>query len=254
MNLSDDWAEYGDDEAIQRILGPEVTSSQASFVRLDVVKQLLSRNGGEWLRRLGQKGIVRLAAFSRKPSPLGADIPRGKQEGYALLVEAANALDATAEGSDETHLANAINEAVLDLRGRRIAAIVVLSDWQETGGDTTLADLPALLVQPDTRTAIPVMAVGIGSPTWPRDAALLNLTGPDRVLVRDKAQFAATLVGQGIPEGTRMHVDVFVDGVRVGSEYPVLEKEGRRQQIFVEHRFPAPGSYTVELRLLPYER
>jgi hypothetical protein len=254
MNVTDDWSLAGDDPEVVKILGPEVTSSRAPLSRIDVIKRILSAEDGAWLRDLGQKGVLRLMAFSRKSREIGEDVPRGQEEGLKPLLDAIEALDARGEGGDETHIANAIHESVLGLRGRRIAAIVVMSDWQETGGDMTLADVPAQLVRPDTKMPIPVTAVGIGSPTWPRDTALVGFTGPDRVLAGDNAEFTATIQGQGVPPETPLTLDLLVDGVFIKSVYPNLPAEGRRTQAFVDHRFPARGTFKVTLRLRPQPR
>jgi len=254
MNLSDDWAPYGDDPAVVAVLGPEVAGSQARMTRIEVIKRILLRREGEWLKRLSRKGVLRVLAFARKLRQLGEDIPRGSSEGWEGLLASLRDLNARGEGGDETHLANAIQEAVLALRGKRVAAVVVLSDWRQTGGDLTLQELPRELVRPDTGTTIPVMAVGIGSPKWPLDTAIVSLTGPDRVLAGDRAEFVVTISGQGAEPGTPLTVDLLVDGVQIKSYFPNLVGQGRRQQVFVDHRFPAKGRHRLTVRLQPLPR
>jgi len=148
MSLTDDWAPFGADGGAVAILGPEITASPAPIPRIEVVKRVLGH--GDWLGRLADKGVLRLLAFNRRARPfLPDDIPRGGTEALPGALARIAELDTRMEGGDETHIANAIQEAVLSLRGRRVAAVVVLSDWQETGGDLSLADLPPQLARPE---------------------------------------------------------------------------------------------------------
>ncbi|HNR98080.1 MAG TPA: hypothetical protein PKX48_01215 [Planctomycetota bacterium] len=252
MSLTDDWAPFGADGGAVAILGPEITASPAPIPRIEVVKRVLGH--GDWLGRLADKGVLRLLAFNRRARPfLPDDIPRGGTEALPGALARIAELDTRMEGGDETHIANAIQEAVLSLRGRRVAAVVVLSDWQETGGDLSLADLPPQLARPEG--VIPVMAVGVGSPAWPRDTMIVELAGPATALAGDKAVFTVTIASQGTEPGTAARLDLLVDGATVGeAKYPVLQGEGRRQQEFFEHRFPVRGRFEVSARLEPVPR
>ncbi len=254
MSLTDDWAPMGADDDARQVLGPEITASQAPIPRIEVVKRVLGHDDGAWLKRLGEKGVLRLIAFNRKTRQFAVDdLPRNDAKALPAALARVAELDARSEGGDETHIANAIQDAVLSLRGRRVAAVVVLSDWQQTGGDMTLEDLPAQLARPEGM--IPVMAVGVGSPTWPRDTAIVELTGPTTALAGDKAVFGVTIVSQGTDGGASSRLDLLVDGTPVGeAKYPVLQGEGRRQQEFFEHRFPARGRFEVTARLEPVPR
>ena len=247
MNFSDDWASHAGDSGAVRILGPEITGGPAQIARIDVVKRVLGSEGGGWLRRLAGKGVVRLGAFHRKNRQLTAeDIPRGAQD-VAQALQRVSELDAGGEGGDETHLANAVQEAVLALRGRRVAAVVVLSDWQQTGGSLALEELPAHLMRPDG--VIPVMAVGMGSPQWPRDTAIVDMDGPTQVLAGDTAEFTVTVRAQGCDPGVTTKVELVVDGTPVHAHYPVLLGDGRNQDVVLRHPFRTQGRFEVVARM-----
>lgn len=251
MDFPDEWTSAGSPEASIQLLGPEVTSGGVRMKRLDLVKRILKYQDGAWLEGLGKKGKLRLFAFSRHSELLTPeDIERGDLQELAALQTCLADMKVRRHDGDETHIADAIQEAVMSLRGKRITAIVVFSDWRQTGGDLALESLPGELRRPEG--VIPVMAVGIGSPVWPQDTRIVNFTGPDRALAGDTVSFSVTVAGRGCPPGTTARLDLLVNGEPLpNAKYPEIPADGASETIRMTHKFDADGIYDVSVRLEP---
>ncbi len=252
MGYSDEWSGFDDPEKAVAVFGPAASTGSVRRERLSVVKRVLTHNDGAWLKQLGEKGRLRIIAFDREHRILSTeDIPRGDTKAIASALSAVSALDAEGRTGDETHIANAVQEAVLSLRGKRIAAIVVFSDWRQTGGDLTLEGLPAQLRRPEG--TIPVMSVGVGIAAWPQDTRIDNFTGPDRALSGDKVSFTVTCSGQGCEPGAARRLDLLVNGLPAGvTEFPVIKEGGSGTVVRLEHRFQESGVYEVTAKLQPF--
>ena len=81
----------------------------------------------------------------------------------------------------ETNLAAALRSAVNEFRGRRVAAIVLVSDGQTTGAGEDAGDRLASAMAYVRQRGITVYAIGVGDPTRPKNVAVLQVQGPAEV-------------------------------------------------------------------------
>ncbi len=105
--------------------------------------------------------------------------------GESLVPATADALGATARRSE---LAAALAAARERYRGRPVAGIVLLSDGGETSAEAA---------RDEGEGAVPVFAMGIGSPDVGRDREVLSVTAAEAVLDDSRVELAVTAVSHG---------------------------------------------------------
>ena len=200
-SLSMRWADRIEDEgeraALAKLLGVEAErlSGTDRLTRAEIVRRALAKQGGP-LAQLAKDHPLLLARFStddpgraaytqvlasvEPPAPTPADGAHGPGAPAPELPAAlAGALANLQASGYETNLARAIREAAGKVEGRRVAAMVVLSDGQSTGAETR-ARLAAALDFVRQR-GIPVYAVAVGEPVPPKNFLVAQLQGPAEV-------------------------------------------------------------------------
>ena len=196
--------------------------------RIDAVKESLSANS-QLARGLDSKFKVNLYGFSTAAAKLK------------------NAGELKAEGS-ATDLVGAMRDAVKESAGSALAAIVLVSD----GGANTPKDLSEELRELRSQN-IPVFTVGVGNPARFKDAEMVRVTTPRRVLVGSavSADALVRLSGYG---NSKIVVAVSEDG-RALKTQPFDVKGGEAQTVTVEYTPTSPGAhrYTFEVKPLDGE-
>ncbi|MBI4605018.1 MAG: VWA domain-containing protein [Planctomycetes bacterium] len=262
MDIAD---KYSDREMVQKIADflrstPETVESTR---RYDLVRRLLRDEEVGLLEKLREKSRVAVYAFAGGARKL-RDIPRRAPGAAPLAAEGGDplsALDPLPPYEDvrgdsrvhETRIGDALLEAVSNERGggistgdRHVAGVILFSDGQQTPGGRPVEDVARRMGQ--QRVPIPIHAVGIGNPDEPKDIRVVSLDVSNMVLAGDLVPFDAAIVSEGF-KGERVRVDLKLDEDVVATQYVVLEGEGRRQPVRLEHRPPKPGDYvaTVEV-------
>ncbi|RMF75000.1 MAG: VWA domain-containing protein, partial [Planctomycetota bacterium] len=163
---------------------------QAVRSRADVVRDLLGRNGGEWLRRLARSNELRLYTFGDQPERLSA--PTENDEAHETAAsQPAWAWTATQPASD---LGAAFVRALDEARGRPIAAIIVLSDGAVNRG----ASVDALAAAARAVRA-PVFGVGVGAAQEPPNLRVARFTAPRTGALGDPIELSGRIESHGLP-------------------------------------------------------
>lgn len=196
--------------------------------RLEAAKELLNPQT-QFARTLDEKFKVGLYGFAASATKLKA------------------ASDLKGEGS-ATDLANAMQEAVKDSTGTPLSALVVISD----GGANTARDLGAQLRELKARN-LPVFTVGVGSPDRFRDAEMVRVNAPRRVLV-GSAVIAEALIRLNGYGNIKVTVTVNEDGKAVKTENFDI-KNNEAQTVTIEYTPTSIGThrYTFEVKPLDGE-
>jgi uncharacterized membrane protein len=196
--------------------------------RIDAAKEILSSNH-QFARGLDSKFTVNLYGFSTA----------------ATRIKDSNELKADGAATD---LSGALREAVKDSTGSALSAVVLVSD----GGANTPKDLSAELRELRAQN-IPVFTVGIGNPERFKDAEMVRVTTPRRVLVGSavSADALVRLSGYG---NSKIAVAVTEDGRALKTQQFDV-KGGEAQTLTIEYTPSSAGAhrYTFEVKPLDGE-
>jgi uncharacterized membrane protein len=141
-----------------------------------------------------------------------------------------------AAGGVSTDLAGALQQTVKDATGESLAAVVVLSD----GGANAPRDLAASLREMRARN-VPVFTVGVGSTERFKDAEMVRVTAPRRVLT-GSAVIADALVRLSGYGDQKVSIAVSEDGRALKTEQFDV-KGGESETLTVEFTPSAPGAH-----------
>lgn len=214
-------------EETARGAGISTAEDVGRYDRLTLARNALLGNGAAPLKRILEVNSVQLLTF-------GANVePRAFAEDVNGLDGLIDSLSAVEPKGTATHLASALAGAMDGARGRRLAAIVLVSDGQSTqSGDLK----PAIDMAADRQ--VPILPLRIGSPTRLLDVEMGPIAHQEAVFVGDVAAIDVPLAVRGASEPTPIVVDVIDDRTRelVASAEAVVD---------------AGGAGSVEVRMAP---
>ncbi|HZS07175.1 MAG TPA: glutamine amidotransferase [Blastocatellia bacterium] len=194
--------------------------------RGDAAKSLLAPDG-RFARGLEAKFKTSLYGFS---------VATGK-------IKSANELKSEGAATD---LAGAFKEVVKESTGIPLSAIVLVSD----GGANTPRDLAAQLRELRARN-LPVFVVGLGSTEKFKDAEMVRVTAPRRVLI-GSAVIADALVRLNGYGNTKIAVAVSEDG-RALTTKPFDVRGGETQTVTIEFTPTSPGAHRYTFTINPLD-
>ena len=149
----------------------------------------------------------------------------------------------------DTDLGGALEGAIADAAGRRLAGIVLLTDGQATTGpDPVRVIRRHQAVSADTGGA-PVWAIPVGSPTPPIDVAILDALAPVQVARQDTAVVIATIGSHGL-DGRRVVVRL-LEGDKELDKGEVVLAGGQRQQVQLNFTADQPGTRLLTVEAVP---
>ncbi len=199
MSLKDPYADADVREALAGKLGVD-QKRLAEMSRVEIVRRLLARQGGP-LAELGREHPLVLLRFSTTKRPYTrelqvvdhtADSDKAGQVAAAIAEELSGALAQLSAEGYRTDLATALRAGASRVQGGRVAALVLISDGQDTGQEGAVDRLRSALAHVRQR-GIPVFAIGVGDPEPPQNVALLRLQGPQEARQGSKIELTAYL-------------------------------------------------------------
>jgi hypothetical protein len=112
-----------------------------------------------------------------------------------------------------TQIGDAIRDAIDELRGQRIAAMVVLSDWCSNSG---LSPLEATRYAQTPDATFPIFAVGVGDPAEQRDIIVSSVSANSVAFLNDPLPFNVVIQhagcdGRQVPLQLRIGDDVVAE-------------------------------------------
>ncbi|MGQ0648684.1 MAG: hypothetical protein ACT4P7_14080 [Gemmatimonadaceae bacterium] len=153
---------------------------------------------------------------------------------------------AIAYDGTRTRLLSAMLRVQDELAGAPLAGIVVLSDGADNSTVTgTSPGITEQLLSLRSR-AVPVYAIGIGTPRFARDVEIARIDAPRSVLKNSTVLLTVVVVQRGLG-GSRLPVVVEDSGRIVGSATVVMPKDGEAVQVRV--RVPATETGARLLRV-----
>jgi len=151
--------------------------------RIGRVADFLSRNDGQWLRRLAARNELRLYSFGERAAPLVMPL---------------------AAAQSATDLGQALTQALGDAGESPLAAVIVFSDGGLNRG--LLAEDVALLAR---RSGVTLYSVAVGEEREPPNLRITSLALPATVPHGDPLEVRIQVAGSGVPE-SNVRVDLLV--------------------------------------------
>ncbi|RIK68600.1 MAG: hypothetical protein DCC65_03120 [Planctomycetota bacterium] len=203
---------------------------------------LLSGEEAGLLRQLAARHGVGVWTFDRVAQAIGE-----AAQALALKSLDIKLASLSADGS-RSNLGRAMKQILHETAGRRVAALVVISD----GRQTEPIDLEPAIAQAAGRS-IPIHTVAIGSPLARRDLAVVSLWAPEDVFVRDTVRVQFDISASGIDEKTAARVELMAEGrsealARASFD---LEPGQSRIQGDLQYRPEKVGRVELTLRVAP---
>ena len=211
-------------------LGAQIEDGDSleEYSRLSLSIRALLSDDSAPLRTLLERNAIRLYSFANAPQF------EGTIAGGTALEDGRRRLESLIADGTASDPARAILHAIQDARGRRLAAIVLVTDGQAT--DSTKVEEAVDLAR---GRQIPIFALRVGSSVTPPDVWVGPLRASEQVFVNDVIAIEAPVSAVGIEQPTTLIVRLLDDHT------------GRT---LVEERVTVGGavaSVTVELRAKP---
>lgn len=189
MGLRDAYSADDDRAFVASLLGTDAARGSADAERIELARQILSRDDGRWLRALQRSHKLMVERFSAEAVPLGVDLV--DDESVRRLLRELERLPATGE---VTRPAEAVRQVLNRTRGTTPAAIVLLTDGIASSGDV---DRLSAVVPLARERLVPLFVIGIGSDQPTRDVQLAEVVVDDVAFVNDPLLFSAKLKSFG---------------------------------------------------------
>lgn len=237
-------ADQYDDRALASSLNERlIANGLTDPTRVNIAKLLMKENGDRLLKQLADRYRVAAYAVDEKVER----ISNGSNTEDLNRAVQSIALDGST--SRATRIGDALKRVVEDYRGTPPAAIVLLSDGAVTEG-SSLADAAR-----DLRGAgIPLVAVGLGSATPPRDVELADVLVDDVVFVDDLVSFQVQVKATGLA-GKSAKVTLRRDGDTqpLTEQSIVLPLDGKSMAVHIMDRPTKPGDVKYVLEIDPLD-
>lgn len=148
----------------------------------------------------------------------------------------------------ETALGLALDHIYADTAGRRLGAILLLTDARNTVGPTPLSVLRRYLRT--TNDTTPVIPISVGSAQPKADIAIADVLSPPQVTLGDSVAILATLSTVGY-EGTRIDVELRHDEAILDRETVTLAGNRQQQQITLTYEPKEVGPAILQVVVKP---
>ena len=200
MSLKDRYADAKLRQAVAAKLSVDVDQLK-DISRSELIRRVLARREGPLGRLARDHRLVLLRfstsepgkeAYTQRLAELPVAAKKRQREEAPEQISQLLAAKLTA-GGYETNLAATLRDTADRLQGRRVAAIVVISDGQITGGGTEGGNRLGSAVAYVRQRNIPVVALAVGDPEPPQNVAVLRLQGPTEVRKGSDVELTAYL-------------------------------------------------------------
>ncbi len=273
MSLTDRYA----DEQLRRAIAEKLSLDPLQLrqtSRTDLLRRALAGRDGPLARLARDHRLVLLGFSTSQPGKesytraLGRDVEVARTD--EALAEAAGEIERVlaqqlTTGGFETNLAAALRDTVDRRPGRRVAAIVVVSDGQVTGGGAESGNRLGSAVAYARQRNIPVVSVAVGDPVPPQNVTVLRLQGPTEARKGSDVELTAYVSHRNC-EGQSVQLELYRRGsdekqwedtqVRKTLELarPVKGQRAQAQEVTLRHEADKLGQFVYEVRAKPLEQ
>lgn len=229
--------------------------ADGSASRAELLHEAMTRDGNAVVDSWREKGALRIIDFSEIVSTSGLmpaiDTDKEPDEGETNEMELP-ILEANGRGTD-------IWQGVREMLGNtgRLSAIILSSDGQHNGSED-----PMELAYKAKDLGIPIITVGVGNPSRPKNLSVSKLYVRDRVPVNEPFEIEAAMYVEDF-DGNRIQVDLLEHaiasdgtqevGVRVSSADVQVPEAGGRVRTSFQHTVRQPGRFAYTVRIAETE-
>jgi len=237
-----------DEPDTSKLLDPEMAARVRAMSRAEIANRSLANRKIDLVGRIAQESKVRQFAFAStvEPAPTAPAESPTPADVAAPPVKTVTPLVITPDGP-VTQVGESIRDAVTELRGQRIAAMVIISDWCSNSG---LPPAEATRYALDARSTFPIFTVGVGDPAEQRDIAVTGVSANTVAFLNDPLVFNVAIEqagydGQVVPLQLRI-------GDNVVATREVTLAPGREYHT-ISHKPDKVGVFKYEITVPPRE-
>jgi hypothetical protein len=257
MGWRDRYAEDGPRRALAAVAGvaEEVLGGDERITRSQVAGAAMTRQGG-MLDQLAADRPLYLYRFGVTGEPNSAYVAPLGREGERP--SAADWGQLKAQGR-QTDVGRAVREVLNRLDGRRLAAVVLVTDGRNTVSERARL---AGAAQVARQRGVRLYCVGVGDPLPPRNVGITQLVGPREARAASKISFTATLTQQRMP-AVPLQVKLYRSPAgqekwedtgawaeaRLGPKAPGEAKDDSIHEVTITTEAPPVGSYAFKARI-----
>jgi hypothetical protein len=204
-------------------------------------KSLMTGNGAS-LKTLLPENHIRVFTFS------GEAQPRMVIEKEEQLSDLEEFLASHRPQGGSTSLNVSVEDALASAKGRRVSAIVMVSDGRSAPSE----DLDRAINVAKKRS-VPIHSVMLGSPLSPRDLALGPVHAQENVFVKDIISFRSGISASGFDEPVHCTAELFAEGSDQPLDKTKVSIDANRA-VFpfqLRHKPMSPGRITYQIRIRP---
>ena len=235
----------------------------AQTSRLEIIKHQLQKSGTV-LGSLSKDHPIEIISFSTSApdresyTNVIGSIPRGSITQGTTDANVEKILSSLEGSGYETNLAAAIRDSLDRFQGRRLGAIVMLSDGQPAGNAGDPDERLAAAIEYAKQRSVPRYSVLVGDPTPPRNLSVLALRTPREIRTKANTTFTV-LLGHRNMENQSIEVRIYRR--KAEENFPDdLEKQNPIASQTVKLVDPknqppgeSPGVQSVKIELKPIE-
>lgn len=230
--------------------------------RAELISWIMQKNNGEFLRKLRQKGQVRIFTFSDKArlrNVVGQRLDNTAEtsDGNPLIASGEPVPPLTAAGV-ATNLARGLRTALKSAAGQPVSALILISDGQNTSGDD-----PLRMAKRAALADTPIFTVGVGDSHEPRNLTVAEILAPESAYRKDPLVVQALLKTRGLSD-VEVSVELLARPIGttadqssrvVASQQLRLKPETREQRVTFKVAAKVAGKflYTVRIPVQPGE-
>jgi len=230
MTLADGRSDPADIDRAAFAMGTPIA---ARISRAELLSALAANPKLDLWPSLASKANLEFFTFGRELTSLGTPPPRE--------------VDSLFKSIDYQQNFTALGDSLRDLlnrtRGQSLAGVLVITDGANNTGAPPL-EAARLAKQDD----VPLYLYGVGV-TSPRDLSVIEVSGPQFALLRERAEFTARIRATGL-SGQKTQITLTADGRKVASRVLGLGADGE-QEITLDFVPAALGELTVEVSAEP---
>lgn len=237
MSIADKYADSTLAATAARLSDRSVAEYAAQpATRAELVERALGRDDESLVRRLRERGALRAADFSERSTPVAPTA----------------ALDPAGRATDLTQAIRGALEAPAP------AAVVLFSDGQHTGRDD-----PREAARAARQVGAPLLIVGLGDASRPRNLRLANLDVRPQVWKDEPFDLEALVAAQGLAEGETATLEIVEQRVGASGELSpanvvarqtvAIPAGGGQTRQTVSHARGEAGQYVYTARLVPLD-
>lgn len=246
MAADDIYTDAAQADSVARGAGLPSPQETAGHPRIDLATRALLRDDSAALKSILVHNGLQLFSFAgqaRAEAFAGGDLDKS----VAPVETALGAL--RAEGS-ATDLSGALREVLERAQGRRLAAIVLVSDGQSTES-TSLSDAIDLA----RGRQVPIYAVRIGSPVEPRDVAVGPVRALENVFLGDLVAVEAEVNARGLSQPTPVNLALVDErtGTILATQVVTLDPQAPAHSVELRAKAEQTGAARYRVEAAPLD-